>query len=179
MSVSKLARENVYKRDCYKCLECGAKDNLTVDHIVPLSRGGTNYFANLQTLCKNCNSKKGNHYVFGGWWKSKFQFLFTHKDASILKAHLENSMAAKDGTVRSEMEKRLNERIEAAKPMLVETINKQMVAANVSIVGLKNSLALAQRDITISKQREEKLLENLRAMQKKIEELWNEVYFKS
>jgi len=42
-----------------QCLACGGKEKLTVDHIVPLSMGGTNNIANIQGLCLSCNSKKG------------------------------------------------------------------------------------------------------------------------
>jgi 5-methylcytosine-specific restriction endonuclease McrA len=41
-----------------KCLSCGEKSSLTIDHIIPLSRGGRNDLTNLQGLCKVCNSKK-------------------------------------------------------------------------------------------------------------------------
>ena len=40
------------------CAKCGATDNLTIDHIVPRVRGGTNELANLQTLCAPCNQRK-------------------------------------------------------------------------------------------------------------------------
>ncbi len=40
------------------CLACGAND-VTVDHVVPLSRGGSNTLLNLQPLCRQCNSIKG------------------------------------------------------------------------------------------------------------------------
>jgi hypothetical protein len=50
----------VFERDEWVCLHCGTPENLTVDHIIPLSRGGTNDFGNLQTLCKPCNSRKKN-----------------------------------------------------------------------------------------------------------------------
>lgn len=44
----------------YKCAICGEKKPLTKDHIIPLSKGGTNYITNIQPLCRNCNSKKNN-----------------------------------------------------------------------------------------------------------------------
>ena len=42
----------------YKCAICGEKKPLTKDHIIPLSKGGSNYISNIQPLCRNCNSKK-------------------------------------------------------------------------------------------------------------------------
>jgi hypothetical protein len=39
---------------------CGATNSLTVDHIVPLARGGTNAYENMQVLCVSCNSRKGS-----------------------------------------------------------------------------------------------------------------------
>ena len=55
-------RWRVWKRDHFRCRKCGAtyeEGELTVDHIQPLSRGGTNDESNLQTLCRGCNSRKG------------------------------------------------------------------------------------------------------------------------
>jgi hypothetical protein len=42
------------------CVHCGRTDKLTLDHIVPLSRGGTNHNSNMQLLCRRCNSRKSN-----------------------------------------------------------------------------------------------------------------------
>jgi hypothetical protein len=46
----------------FKCVLCGSKEKLSIDHIKPVSKGGTNDFSNLQILCKSCNSKKGNKW---------------------------------------------------------------------------------------------------------------------
>jgi 5-methylcytosine-specific restriction endonuclease McrA len=45
------------------CLSCGEKKKLTADHVVPLSRGGSNYIANIQPLCLSCNDKKGTRTI--------------------------------------------------------------------------------------------------------------------
>lgn len=42
-----------------RCVSCGKRKPLHQDHVVPLSKGGTNYIDNIQPLCKSCNSKKG------------------------------------------------------------------------------------------------------------------------
>lgn len=54
-------REIVKKRDNDSCVYCGASENLSVDHISPVSRGGdARDPKNLQTLCRSCNSSKHN-----------------------------------------------------------------------------------------------------------------------
>jgi len=51
--------DQLVERDGEICRKCGKIDNLSIDHIKPLSRDGTNDLENLQILCKQCNSKKG------------------------------------------------------------------------------------------------------------------------
>jgi len=54
-------KRNVIVRDEFECAYCGIKSkSLTVDHIIPLSRGGKSNFENCMAACKNCNAKKGN-----------------------------------------------------------------------------------------------------------------------
>ena len=57
-------RYEVLKRDGNQCLACGAAPEagaeLHVDHVVPVSKGGTDGTENLQTLCQDCNLGKGN-----------------------------------------------------------------------------------------------------------------------
>lgn len=54
------------------CLCCGKDEDITVDHVVPLTRGGTNWINNIQPLCRSCNSSKGNRdftdYRSGNVW---------------------------------------------------------------------------------------------------------------
>ena len=54
-------RHEALVRDGYRCLECGASNkeiSLEVDHIIPVSQGGTDELHNLQTLCITCNRAK-------------------------------------------------------------------------------------------------------------------------
>ncbi|ALF51678.1 HNH nuclease [Nostoc piscinale CENA21] len=56
-------RQYVFQRDKYQCQSCGKMDletNLTIDHIIPLARGGQNDISNLHTLCLTCNLKKSD-----------------------------------------------------------------------------------------------------------------------
>ena len=54
----KVGRRRVFKRDGYQCGYCGSKRNLTIDHIIPRSKGGGNSWDNLVTCCSKCNNQK-------------------------------------------------------------------------------------------------------------------------
>lgn len=61
-SLSKKTRFEVFKRDSFKCQYCGESSPdvvLEVDHIEPVSKGGTNDITNLITSCFDCNRGKG------------------------------------------------------------------------------------------------------------------------
>lgn len=53
-------RKLIYKRDDYTCQYCGSVKDLTIDHVVPKSRGGSNNWDNLVSCCRKCNLKKGD-----------------------------------------------------------------------------------------------------------------------
>lgn len=56
-------KKYVYVRDGYVCQYCGKdcdRNELTVDHVIPKSKGGSNSWTNLVTCCKDCNNKKGD-----------------------------------------------------------------------------------------------------------------------
>lgn len=50
----------VWRRDQGKCAKCGSRENLEYDHIVPVSKGGSNTARNIELLCQDCNRAKGN-----------------------------------------------------------------------------------------------------------------------
>lgn len=52
-------RARIIARDLFRCVKCQADEDLTIDHIEPWVDGGTDDEANLQTLCRSCNSRKG------------------------------------------------------------------------------------------------------------------------
>jgi hypothetical protein len=62
-SIPAAAKNAVFARDGGQCQSCGATHDLEIDHIIPLSRGGSNTEKNLQVLCTTCNRRKGNRYV--------------------------------------------------------------------------------------------------------------------
>jgi 5-methylcytosine-specific restriction endonuclease McrA len=58
----------LFARDGYRCQYCGRpgaelkpREALTRDHVVPMSRGGTNEWTNVVTACSPCNTRKANH----------------------------------------------------------------------------------------------------------------------
>lgn len=55
------SKKGVFLRDDYECQYCGTKINSpTIDHVIPVSKGGTSSWENCVTCCKTCNSEKGN-----------------------------------------------------------------------------------------------------------------------
>lgn len=60
---TRFSRQNVFKRDKFRCQYCGTKHvgtDLTFDHVVPKSVGGKTGWYNIVAACKACNQKKGD-----------------------------------------------------------------------------------------------------------------------
>ncbi len=55
----RLSRRAILARDGYRCQYCGSTRHLTIDHMVPRSRGGANSWDNMITSCSACNVRKG------------------------------------------------------------------------------------------------------------------------
>ena len=58
-TITKSMRAEVYRRDNGRCVDCGSKENLHYDHILPVAKGGSTVTENLQLLCQTCNLSKG------------------------------------------------------------------------------------------------------------------------
>jgi len=56
----KITRRAVFARDRWTCQYCGSRSNLTVDHVVPRSKGGVSSWENIVTSCAPCNRRKGD-----------------------------------------------------------------------------------------------------------------------
>lgn len=54
-----LSRKNIFYRDNFTCQYCSSDEYLTIDHVVPIARGGEWTWENLVTACAKCNSRKG------------------------------------------------------------------------------------------------------------------------
>ena len=52
-------RDRIMDKYDWTCQKCGATENLSIDHIIPVAKGGGNEDSNLQVLCRSCNSAKG------------------------------------------------------------------------------------------------------------------------
>jgi 5-methylcytosine-specific restriction endonuclease McrA len=59
----RLSRQNIFLRDEHTCQYCRqrfSEKRLTIDHVIPLSRGGRHEWTNVVTACSACNNKKGD-----------------------------------------------------------------------------------------------------------------------
>jgi 5-methylcytosine-specific restriction endonuclease McrA len=56
----RLSRHSILARDSHTCQYCGSTRDLTIDHVTPRWKGGTNTWGNLVTCCRKCNLKKGD-----------------------------------------------------------------------------------------------------------------------
>jgi len=71
-TVEKFDTQEVYERDGRICAYCGSTEDLTIDHIVPLARGGAHSPNNLTVACLGCNCSKGTKDL-EEWLRSKEQ----------------------------------------------------------------------------------------------------------
>ena len=65
-------RRSIYELDKYRCVYCSTLENLLVEHIMPLSRGGVTTQENCVTACAGCNTKKSNRTAEEAGMELKF-----------------------------------------------------------------------------------------------------------
>lgn len=53
-------RTEVWRRDGGRCVRCGSREKLEYDHIIPISKGGSNTARNIELLCEDCNRSKSD-----------------------------------------------------------------------------------------------------------------------
>ncbi len=58
-SIPERVRSEVWRRDDGACVDCGSRERLEFDHIIPVSKGGANTARNIELRCEECNRKKG------------------------------------------------------------------------------------------------------------------------
>jgi len=61
--VFKISQKEILNIIRSSCVACGSYDKITMDHIIPLSRGGRHSIGNLQPLCFSCNASKSNRFM--------------------------------------------------------------------------------------------------------------------
>lgn len=79
-SLEKVSVYEILDRDIKRlyrspCIYCGSQDSIQIDHVMPISRGGTHSIGNIVPACKTCNPSKGGRTIME-WRKSKG---FTHQ----------------------------------------------------------------------------------------------------
>lgn len=115
--ITKEQRKRIYIRDSYTCRGCGAIDNLTLDHILPKSEGGTNDDSNLQTLCAPCNRKKGNNLLLSPF--KKIRHIWTLPDQFSMFKNLTNGLLnAKMLTVKTEVSNSVQQKLTSTRRTL-------------------------------------------------------------
>lgn len=76
------------KERCYKCVECGKwfpKSQITIDHRIPIRKGGTHDIWNLQTMCRPCNLHKSKNETRGEFYKTLISAAKHHQLGKALK----------------------------------------------------------------------------------------------
>jgi len=57
-SIFAISKKDLKKLYSSNCVNCGTHENISLDHIIPISRGGRHSVGNLQAMCRSCNSSK-------------------------------------------------------------------------------------------------------------------------
>jgi len=75
-------RRDIREKWSHRCAYCGSDADITIDHIVPLSKGGLDFTNNVVACCKSCNQSKGHTPVMK-WYENQEFFTEERKNAII------------------------------------------------------------------------------------------------
>jgi len=76
-------RQSIKEEWDYQCAYCGSEENLTLDHITPRSKGGSDRVTNVLCACKECNTSKG-HQMWSDWYLNQ-DFFATERLSKIVE----------------------------------------------------------------------------------------------
>ena len=76
-------RQSIKENWNYKCAYCGSEENLTLDHITPRTKGGSDRVINVLCACHSCNHSKG-HQMWSDWYLQQ-TFFTTERLGDIIK----------------------------------------------------------------------------------------------
>jgi len=66
----RLWRQQIKEKWNHQCAYCGSTENLTIDHVIPRSNGGSDFITNVVCCCEKCNRDK-SHSDWEDWYKNK------------------------------------------------------------------------------------------------------------
>lgn len=164
-------RLRVFQRDGFICKICKTNKELTIDHIVPLSQGGTDIESNLRTLCRKCNSERGDYAP--SFFERIMYLVFTRKDANRLKHEIIGTIASRESNLKVEINKKLDD-FKSLIGGQLSSLNKpeSNTQFSVQVVGIKNTVN-AYKDKSF--ERDNKLLNIIYLMAERLEELENKL----
>lgn len=87
--VSEQTRAEVLRRCAGVCVACGADESLEIDHIIPISKGGTGALDNLQVLCRPCNRRKRARLQHAEAEQVRSKLLRRSNDSALLETETE------------------------------------------------------------------------------------------
>jgi len=95
----RLGKRAIYLRDDHTCYLCGKKfgeSSLSIDHVVPVSKGGKTIWTNVVTCCKSCNHSKGDKTLEELGKKPKFLPYKPESDGPVAKIKLQTKAILED-----------------------------------------------------------------------------------
>ena len=79
----RLWRQSIKNKWEYKCAYCGSEQKITIDHVTPQCKGGSDFITNVVACCESCNGSKSHH----NWleWYSQQEFFDEDRKEAIIK----------------------------------------------------------------------------------------------